>query len=192
MAGIDDIEIPSLLFDQQSSDPSTPGSDLWRLYFKSGGLYAIDDAGTVVGPFAAAGGGALQADKVVRTAGDLTTSSTSFVDATGMSITMTTGANRVLIGVIAIGAVNTNQEYIELTIDVDGTPQGGTRGLTRARFSTAAQDNRNLSFTYLTDTLTAASHTFKLQWKVVNGNTGTLFATSAAQPLTMWAVEQAV
>lgn len=35
---------------EQASDPSTPASGKWKLYFKSGGLYLIDDAGTVTGP----------------------------------------------------------------------------------------------------------------------------------------------
>ena len=45
------------LFDELAADPSTPASGTWRLYPKSGGIYAIDDAGTVVGPFSAGGGG---------------------------------------------------------------------------------------------------------------------------------------
>ncbi len=48
---------PSLLFDQQGSDPSTPSADEWRLYFKSGGLYHISDTGAVVGPLTAGGAG---------------------------------------------------------------------------------------------------------------------------------------
>lgn len=39
---------------EQASDPSTPGANKWKLYFKSGGLYFVDDAGTVIGPL---GGG---------------------------------------------------------------------------------------------------------------------------------------
>ena len=37
-------------WDEQASDPSTPASGKWKLYFKSGGLYLIDDAGVVLGP----------------------------------------------------------------------------------------------------------------------------------------------
>lgn len=43
-------------WDEQGSDPSTPASTKWKLYFKSGGLYLIDDAGSVTGPLAAASG----------------------------------------------------------------------------------------------------------------------------------------
>jgi len=49
MAAIDEIDITALLF-QEGSAPSTPASTKWRLYFKSDGLYVIDDAGTEVGP----------------------------------------------------------------------------------------------------------------------------------------------
>ena len=51
MAKASDNEFPSVLFAEQASDVATPGTGNWRLFFKAGGLYAIDDAGTVVGPF---------------------------------------------------------------------------------------------------------------------------------------------
>lgn len=37
-------------FKELASDPSTPATGQWRLYFKSGGLYHIDDTGSVTGP----------------------------------------------------------------------------------------------------------------------------------------------
>jgi hypothetical protein len=37
-------------WDEQGSDPSTPATTKWKLYFKSDGLYYIDDAGNVEGP----------------------------------------------------------------------------------------------------------------------------------------------
>jgi len=37
-------------WDEQGSDPSTPTSGKWKLYFKSDGLYLIDDTGLVMGP----------------------------------------------------------------------------------------------------------------------------------------------
>lgn len=54
MATIDGIDITSLLF-QEGSAPSTPASTKWRLYFKTDGLYVIDDAGTETGPLATGG-----------------------------------------------------------------------------------------------------------------------------------------
>lgn len=37
-------------WDEQASAPATPASGKWKLYFKSNGLYFIDDAGVEVGP----------------------------------------------------------------------------------------------------------------------------------------------
>lgn len=48
---LSDAEIVSLLFDEQASNPATPAAGFWRLYLKSDGLYIIDDAGAVTGPF---------------------------------------------------------------------------------------------------------------------------------------------
>jgi hypothetical protein len=39
----------------EGSAPATPASTKWRIYAKTDGLYYIDDAGTEVGPLAAAG-----------------------------------------------------------------------------------------------------------------------------------------
>jgi hypothetical protein len=58
---------PSVLFDEQASDIATPASDRWVVYTKSGGVYARNAAGTVVGPFAAASGNALSVTKIRRT-----------------------------------------------------------------------------------------------------------------------------
>jgi hypothetical protein len=44
VAKINAIDITSLMF-QEGSAPSTPASTKWKLYFKSTGLYIIDDAG---------------------------------------------------------------------------------------------------------------------------------------------------
>lgn len=56
MATIDEIDITSLLF-QEGSAPSTPASTKWRAYFKTDGLYVMDDAGTEIGPLATGGAG---------------------------------------------------------------------------------------------------------------------------------------
>lgn len=39
-------------WEEQASAPSTPDAGLWKLYPKSDGFYAVDDAGTEYGPFA--------------------------------------------------------------------------------------------------------------------------------------------
>lgn len=50
MTKASDNEYPSVYFEEQAAAPGTPSTGFWRLYFKSGGLYHEDDAGTEVGP----------------------------------------------------------------------------------------------------------------------------------------------
>lgn len=51
-------EFPSVLFEEQASAPTTPASGFWRAYFKSDGMYVVDDAGTETGPFGTGSGSA--------------------------------------------------------------------------------------------------------------------------------------
>jgi hypothetical protein len=117
---------------------------------------------------------------VKRTSGDLTTSSTTFIDATGMSITAVTKARRCMVVINAVTYDNTAGKSAILELDIDGSPQGEALGIS---FGTGT-DNLPHHFTLITDELTAGEHTFKLQWKV-NGGTGTLYANSASTGLRM-------
>lgn len=46
-----DLKLTNIInFDERASDPSTPSTGDWGLYFKSDGLYVIDDAGATTGP----------------------------------------------------------------------------------------------------------------------------------------------
>lgn len=83
-----DNEYPSVLFDEQGSDPATPASGTWRLFAKSTGLYLIDDTGSVIGPLVADVGGSLT---YVRKTSDETFSSTSAADSTGMGFAVVSG-----------------------------------------------------------------------------------------------------
>lgn len=65
----DTVDIPSVNFAQQSSDVAAPAAGRWQLYFKSGGLYARSNSGTVVGPFST--GGDMATDPLWDAAGDL-------------------------------------------------------------------------------------------------------------------------
>ena len=49
MAKINEVDITSLTF-QEGSAPTTPASTKWKAYFKSTGLFVIDDTGTELGP----------------------------------------------------------------------------------------------------------------------------------------------
>src|SRR5574341_1498867 len=53
-----DAEINAVRLKEQGSDPATPASTYGKLYIKTDGVYFIDDAGVVTGPFGAGGRGA--------------------------------------------------------------------------------------------------------------------------------------
>jgi hypothetical protein len=105
----------------------------------------------------------------------LTTTSTSFTDATGLSVTMTTsGGNVMCVFNASVGNNGASQNIF--TLDVDGTDQGATDGLLSVTASAIAA---NASFVYVVTGLSAASHTIKVQWRV-SGGTGTLFANNSS------------
>ena len=132
------------------------------------------------------GGDFVQAQTVQVTAGNLTTTSATFGDVAGMSITMATAAARCLVVVICIGHMNGATDMC-LDIDIDGARQGQDYGLC---FCTGANTvNQNLCFSRLTGVLTAASHTFKLQARVQPSGTFTLFASTTISPLIFTVIE---
>jgi len=115
-------------------------------------------------------------DRVVRTAGDITTTSTTLVDVTGASVTFTTGAFPVAYSAI-ITRKNSVADEMFFNVAVDGALELGSSGMRMANHSVG--DPRQATVSGLTAALTAASHTIKLQWKVSSG-TGTIFDGSAA------------
>ena len=129
----------------------------------------------------------LAAGKATRSAGNVTTTSTTWVDVTGMTITITTGAHRVLLTFIGVAQNNTVGGITELDFTVDGTRQGGSIGLMFVS-TPVVNGNFNAGFTFVTDALSAGSHTFKVRWQVSNTSTGTLNA-DANSPLVFTATE---
>lgn len=111
---------------------------------------------------------ALAFDKVQRTAGDVTTTSTSFVDLTAASITITTKARRVRLTFMARAQNNTGGESNYYKFIADAADIMGTDGM----LGNVGTANMWITMSYITDVLTAAAHTFKVQWKVTAG-TGT-------------------
>ena len=99
---------------------------------------------------------------------DFSTTSTSFTNVTGMSITATTTGGRVLIlftGVLS----NANSAASQfLTVTVDGVNQGGTNGLC-ATVTSTADGAESTAITFLTSALSAASHEFVLQIRADSG-----------------------
>jgi hypothetical protein len=116
--------------------------------------------------------GILQSAKATRTAGDVTTTSTTFVDLTGMSVTLTTGARRCLVYFQAV-SYNSAGNAHAFDVNIDGSRVGGTLGWT----NTQGSNRMPVSIFYLTNVLTAASHTIKIQWYVIGG-TGTVQANT--------------
>jgi hypothetical protein len=111
-------------------------------------------------------------DTVTRTAGDVTTTSTTLVDLTGMTLTKITATGKVQIWFS--GSFRNDGSNVDMywAFDVDGTPTGEL-----VDQEGGANNWRNISFHHQTAALTAASHTFKVQWRVGSG-TGTFNAAS--------------
>lgn len=105
---------------------------------------------------------------------DYTETSTTFVDvdATNLALTITTNGGDVLVGFH--GSFNNGSGDVFLDVAVDGTRDGGDDGYIRVRTASGVTQNA-ASFTRTITGLSAASHTFKLQWKVTGG-TETLYA----------------
>lgn len=113
---------------------------------------------------------------ILNESSDYTTTSTSFVnvDATKLSLSITTAGGDVLIGFC--GCILQSSASVFFDVDVDTVRSGGDDGLCVVSPSSAAQ-RFNASFFKLIQGLSAGVHTFKLQWKV-NAGTATLFAGS--------------
>lgn len=127
----------------------------------------------------------LVSDKKILTSGDKTVTGTTFADIdAGLNITLTTGARRCLCVVSAYGKHTGGG--LQLDISIDGSRVGGTFGVTGIY---ALSNNGNLSFSFVTDVLSAASHTFKPQVRVDTGS-GTLYASSSVCPFIFSVVEQ--
>ena len=187
MTKASDNEFPSVLFDEQAGDPSTPASGFWRAYFKSTGLFVIDDAGSVTGPFGTGGGPTLDYDTVRIISGNIQTTSATFVDLTGVTLTVTTGARRCLVLFNAVATLSTTGT-MGFDINIDGSRVGQTHGLTFTDLQ-AANSSAGINISYLTDVLTAASHTIKIQWKV-SAPTGTVYAHTGSTPAILSVMEQ--
>lgn len=157
-----------------AGDPATPDNgDLWYDSTANELTARINGANVAL-----SGVGAF--DKKSLTSGDLTTTSSSFVDiSSSLNITITTGAHRCRITLIANGK-NSSTSQTQVDVDVDGSRLGQAYGLSFG--GGTAGVNFPLSFSIITDVLSAASHTFKPRWRV-DGNTGTLYASTTVSPI---------
>lgn len=126
---------------------------------------------------------------VQQLGGNYTTTATSFtdVDATNLSLTITTNG-----GTVAVGFVGTlenggsgNRVYLEVDID-SGTAalSGGQLSITRVGIN---DQSLPFGFVAMVEGLSAGAHTFKLQWAVSSG-IGKLYASTSAM-LEFWVKE---
>jgi hypothetical protein len=110
--------------------------------------------------------------RVTRTAGNYSTSVTSWgdIDSTNLTITLTISSGAAWI--LMTSAVNTGSgQSIYFDYTIDGTRQGQTNGLTGA----IASQQITLSLPYIATGLSAGGHMFRPQWKAGAG-TSTLSA----------------
>lgn len=133
----------------------------------------------------AGGGGFTQLQEVKLTSGNLSTVSTSFVDATGLTITLTTAAVRCIVKVMVSVSSSTGGN-VGLDIAVDGVRQGQAYGLAIVSPETGAVSPITLDL--VTGVLSAASHTIKVQWRT-DGGTGTMQATPTITPAVLQVLE---
>ena len=142
----------------------------------SGQVLTSNGAGAAPTFQAAAAGTAPVFDRVVRTAGDVTTTSATLVDFTGATVTFTTGAFPVQFSQVGAVSTATAGHRTDFNVDLDsGTLMFGTSG--HSVSGPVANYQADASFSGQTAALSAASHTIKLQWLVTAG-TSTMQADS--------------
>lgn len=198
MAKASDNEYPSVLFTEQGSDPATPDTGLWRAFFKSDGLYVIDDAGTVTGPFGAGDGGDVTTTKVKDVGGTYTLSSTSWADvhASNLDLTLAAAAGDVIeVGLSALGGNQNAELYLDAATIVSaapvnyvGTAGGGTERGVQAWFldnSINATAGGSVLYTVQAGDLDGGNVTVRLRYRASAAASKELFAT-AAIPLHFW------
>lgn len=185
MAKIQDVDIPHLEF-AEAAAPGTPASGIVRLYAKSDGLlYSKDDAGNEEAVSGAGGaGGTLQADRDKDTASANSTEAAGTWTDTGLQVTLTTGAHRCLVTVVANAENSSNAGSVQVDVAIDGTREGGAAGLIAVAQHSTGAEGFNVSFSFVTDALSAASHTFKVQFRRTGAGTATFYmGASGAYPI---------
>ena len=103
----------------------------------------------------------------------------------GSTVTITTGANPVILSFTGIGSHSAIDASVGLTVLIDGAfPAGGYTsaiGLTIG-ISSFADGSSNLSFSFTTAALSAASHSFCVAAKAVSAGTWTVYNNSNVIP----------
>lgn len=129
-------------------------------------------------------------EAIVYGTGNYLTTSTSFVDvdATNLSITLTTNGGPVLVTFTCQVYSSANVMAFDITVDGTRVGAGYSRGLT-AQDLINDFDGANVSCTVLVTGLAAGSHTFKLQHLSGNGGNAIIMASSTYAPVSLSAIE---
>jgi hypothetical protein len=130
-----------------------------------------------------------------RSSANYTTTSTTFadVDATNLALTITTLARRVQIGLVGSiqSTVAGDGAALDVLIDAAYASAGATAGVMAVICTSATASRRvNASFIWMSDVLSAGSHTFKLQWRRSLGSgTLSMIGDSTDQVMQFWVEE---
>lgn len=114
-----------------------------------------------------------QSSQVVGVTSNSTTTSTSYVDLAEMTITLTTGANPVLVVFSSTFAHDSSGESTFVIVDIDGV----SKTESAREWIRGTTNTRSILSTSWLSTVTAASHTWKIQWKTTAG-VATAFITN--------------
>lgn len=159
---------------------TTDAHDASAISFTPAGTIAATDVQAAIEEVASeAGGGsfvATDSDRIIRTnVSNVTIASTTWADVDGTNITidLTTQARRVML--MWSGRIsNSSTGLTRWGFTVDGTPvvaeAAGSNGIMVSR-SDANGVSVGFTVVYLTDVLTAATHTFRPRWNVSSGTT---------------------
>lgn len=151
-------------------------------------LFSVDGGTAWLG--ARIGGSGGDFAEYTRDDTNYSTTSTSFtdIDATNLSLSLDTGTHRVAVSLTACANLS-SAGLLFLDLLVDGTSVSGSKGIVCVE--PAAGQNHNVGFTWYSDTMTADTHTFKLQWKVSTG-TATLFAGNGGVNILQFAAREII
>jgi hypothetical protein len=162
----------------QAGNATEANTYVWPTDGGTSGQFLRTDGATPTTALTWVSGATVPAVDTVRKTTAFTTTSTTFVAVTDLSITITTGANRVLLLVTMVASQSAAASQGFWTFTVDGTAQGdATNGLANKRDWGTAAHTDTITFQFLTDALTAASHTFTVQARA-NSDTLTIEADS--------------
>ena len=131
------------------------------------------------------GGGIIQVKQAVKTDSDFSTSSTSYVDITGLSVTITPtrSDSKILVFMdVKIGCTQYVSGFVQIVRDTtaiyigDSDSNGSTRATAGASDDPSDQWPYQMTGQFLDSPATTSATTYKLQLKTEpSGNTGTVY-----------------